>query len=82
MVAEGFLKEDIVAGIHKVLAEKIFDLINCMGLKEPCAIAGGGGCDIGFVKALEEKLGAKILVPSRPQMFVALGAATKGKNFR
>ncbi|RLI01713.1 2-hydroxyglutaryl-CoA dehydratase [Candidatus Bathyarchaeota archaeon] len=80
MVAEGFQKEDIVAGVHKALADKIFDLINRIGLKEPCAIAGGGGCDIGFVKRLKEKLRKEILIPPQPQIIMALGAAIIGKK--
>ncbi|MGP3668035.1 MAG: acyl-CoA dehydratase activase [Candidatus Bathyarchaeota archaeon] len=80
MVAEGFQKEDIVAGIHKALADKIFELVNRVGLKEPCAIAGGGGCDAGFIKSLKERLGVEIVIPPQPQIILALGAAVIGKK--
>ena len=75
-VAEGFSKEDILAGVHKSLANKISSLVAKVGLEEQCAISGGGGLDVGLVKSLEEKLQAQLLVPPQPQIITALGAAT------
>jgi len=74
-VAEGFSKEDILAGVHKALAEKISALINRVGLERQCAISGGGGLDVGLIKTVEEKLGVQLLVPPQPQIITALGAA-------
>jgi predicted CoA-substrate-specific enzyme activase len=73
-VAEGIPKEDILAGVHKSLAGKIFTLINRVGLKKPYAISGGGGLNIGLIKSIEE-LGFQLLVPPQPQLINALGAA-------
>ncbi len=74
-VAEGISKEDILAGVHKALADKISALIDRVGLEEQCAISGGGGLNIGLIKSVEEKLGLKLLVPPEPQIIAALGAA-------
>ena len=74
-VAEGSAKEDILAGVHRALADKISALIDRVGLEEDCAISGGGGLDIGLIKSVEEKLGIKLLLPPQPQMVTALGAA-------
>jgi len=74
-VAEGYTKEDILAGVHQALADKISALIQRVGLEEDCALSGGGGLDIGLIKSVEEKLGVKLLVPEQPQMVTALGAA-------
>jgi (R)-2-hydroxyacyl-CoA dehydratese activating ATPase len=74
-VAEGISKEDILAGVHKALAEKIVALVNRIGLEEQCAVSGGGALNIGLIRSLEEKLGHLILVPSDPQFINALGAA-------
>ena len=74
-VAEGFSKEDILAGVHKALAEKISALIDRVGLEEQCAISGGGGLNVGLIKSVEEKLGVQLLVPPQPQIITALGAA-------
>ncbi len=73
-VAEGISKEDILAGVHKALAGKIFALVNKVRLEEQCAISGGGGLNVGLIKKLEE-LGIKLLVPPQPQLVNALGAA-------
>jgi len=74
-VAEGNKKEDILAGVHKALAEKISALVERLGLEEQYAITGGGGLDIGLIKAIEKKLGIQLLVPPYPQLVTALGAA-------
>ena len=74
-VTEGISKEDILAGVHKALANKLSALVDRVGLEKECAISGGGGLDIGLIKSLEEKLGLKLLVPPQPQLTTALGAA-------
>jgi len=74
-VAEDISKEDILAGVHKALANKLSALVDRVGLEKECAISGGGGLDIGLIKSLEEKLGFKLLVPTQPQFITALGAA-------
>jgi predicted CoA-substrate-specific enzyme activase len=74
-VSEGIPKEDILAGVHKALAEKISALVGRVGLEERCAIAGGGALNIGLIKRVEEKLGVNLLVPPQPQFVTALGAA-------
>jgi len=74
-VCEGFSKGDILAGVHKALANKISALAARLGLEEPCAISGGGGLDIGLVRNLEKKVGVNLLLPREPQLVTALGAA-------
>ena len=74
-VAEGTAKEDILAGIHEALANKISALIGRVGLEKECAVSGGGALNIGLIKSVEEKLGIKLLVPPQPQIVTALGAA-------
>jgi predicted CoA-substrate-specific enzyme activase len=79
-VSEGFSKEDILAGVHRALANKISALVGRVGLEEPCAISGGGGLDVGLIKSVEEELGIQLLVPPRPQFITALGAAVIAKK--
>ena len=74
-VAEGSAREDILAGVHQALADKISALIERVGLEKDCAISGGGGLDIGLIKSVEDKLGIKLLVPLHPQIVTAFGAA-------
>ena len=74
-VAEGTAKEDILAGVHRALANKLSALASRTGLMEPCAISGGGGLDAGLIRSLEDKLELRLLVPAQPQFTNALGAA-------
>jgi (R)-2-hydroxyacyl-CoA dehydratese activating ATPase len=78
-IAEGISVEDILAGVHKSIADKISSLIARIGLEEPCAISGGGGLNIGIVKKVEDH-GIKLLVPDYPQFINALGAAVMAKE--
>jgi len=79
-VAEGTSKENILAGVHQALANKISTLIDRVGLEPQCAISSGGGLDIGLIKRIEEKLGIQLLVPPQPQITTALGAAIMAKE--
>jgi predicted CoA-substrate-specific enzyme activase len=74
-VAEGTPKEDILAGVHRALAQKISTLIDRVGFEEKCAISGGGGLDVGLIKAIEQELGLKLLIPQKPELVSALGAS-------
>ncbi len=74
-VAEGNAKEDILAGVHKALADKISALMERVGLEADCAISGGGGLDVGLIKSIGEKLEVELLVPPQPRIITALGAA-------
>jgi predicted CoA-substrate-specific enzyme activase len=74
-VAEGVSPEDILAGVHQALAEKVASLVRRVGLEERCAMCGGGALNVGLVRWVEKKLGISLLVPSEPQFVTALGAA-------
>jgi predicted CoA-substrate-specific enzyme activase len=74
-IAEGALKEDVLAGLHRTLAAKIQSLVERVGLEPDCAVVGGGAKDIGLVKSIENSLGCRLLLPEEPQIVAALGAA-------
>lgn len=74
-VSEGTSVNDILAGVHLSLANKISSLVDRLGLIMDCAITGGGALNAGLIKAIEEKLGFKLLLPDKPQFVNALGAA-------
>jgi activator of 2-hydroxyglutaryl-CoA dehydratase len=46
-----------------------------MGVEQDVAMVGGGAKDVGLVQALREIRGHDILVPPRPHLTAALGAA-------
>ncbi len=68
-------KEDLLAGIHRALAAQINTLAERMGVEQDVAMVGGGARDAGLVQALREIRSHDILVPSKPHMTAALGAA-------
>jgi predicted CoA-substrate-specific enzyme activase len=74
-ISEGIPKEDIAAGVNKALASKISSLVKKIKLEEPCAICGGGALSTALVKTTEGELNTNLLVPPRPQLVTALGAA-------
>ena len=74
-VAEGMPREDIIAGVHESIADKISALISRIGMEEPCAIVGGGALNTGLVKSISRRLGIAAVVPEYPEMMGALGAA-------
>jgi predicted CoA-substrate-specific enzyme activase len=74
-IAEGVRKEDLLAGIHRALAAQINSLAERLGVEEDVALVGGGARDVGLVQALKEIRGHTILIPPRPHMTAALGAA-------
>ncbi len=74
-VAEGAAAEDILAGVHKAMAEKINTMVERTGIEERCVVCGGGALNTGLVKALEDILKVTLTVPPQPQQVTALGAA-------
>ena len=68
-------KEDLLAGLHRALAAQINSLAERIGVEQDVAMVGGGARDDGLVQALKEIRGHDILVPPRPHMTAALGAA-------
>ncbi len=73
-VAEGVPKEDIAAGVNLSLAGKISSLARKIKFEEPCAICGGGALNAGLIKAVEQELHIRLLIPQQPQIITALGA--------
>ena len=74
-ISEGIPGEDIAAGVIKALASKIASLARKVGLEEPCAVCGGGALITPLIQAIEDELKVRLLVPPRPQVVAALGAA-------
>jgi len=75
LLSEGRSVEDIVAGLHLSIAERIAAMAMGFGRQETVYFCGGGAKNEGLRTALAEKLGAKVVVPDQPQFVNALGAA-------
>jgi predicted CoA-substrate-specific enzyme activase len=79
-LAEGVPVEDLLAGIHKAIATRVYSMVNRLKIEREVAITGGGAKNIGLVKALEAKLGFQVLVPPEPLLTGAIGAALLGRD--
>ncbi|MBN1190265.1 MAG: 2-hydroxyglutaryl-CoA dehydratase [Dehalococcoidales bacterium] len=79
-LGEGARIEDIVAGLHDVIAGKVARLVKRFRLEPDVVFTGGVAKNSGVVKALEKHLGCSVLVPDEPLLSGALGAALLGKE--
>ena len=75
----GVTKEEVAAGLHRALSARMAELV-----PEADRIVAVGGVAMNpfLVSSLEEVLGKRILVPRRPQMVNALGAAIRAASHR
>jgi len=74
-IAEGAKSEDILAGVHRAMAAKVSMLVKRLKLEPDVVLTGGGGEDAGLVKAIGDALKITILVPEKPRLTAAFGAA-------
>jgi predicted CoA-substrate-specific enzyme activase len=79
-ISQGDRPEDILAGIHHSIAEKVAAMARGFTLEKEVVIIGGGALDIGLVQAIEEKLAVKAIVPDNPRLMAALGAAVLARE--
>lgn len=79
-LAEGVPIPDLIAGVHRSLADRVARMVKRLKIQKEVILTGGGGKNKGLVKALSEQLDCEILVPPEPLITGALGAALLGKE--
>ena len=79
-LSEGAALEDIVAGLHDAIASRVARMVQRLKVEPDVVFTGGVAKNIGVVKALEENLKCKVLVPAQPLLSGAIGAAIIGKE--
>ena len=72
----GAAPADIVAGLHLSVASRVVSMMPRLRDVSPALFIGGGARDEGLRAALEDALGAPVVVPAEPQFVVSLGAAS------
>ncbi len=80
LVAKGVPKEDIVRGLHRAVAERIYGMVARLRARPPFVMTGGVAKNSGVVDAIEELLQTRVLLPDEPQVVGALGAAIIAKQ--
>jgi predicted CoA-substrate-specific enzyme activase len=79
-LAQGVPISDLLAGVHKSLADRISRMVNRLRVEEAVIVTGGGAKNKGLLKALSEQLDHEVFVPDEPLITGALGAALLGKE--
>lgn len=75
LIAQNRSTDDIVHGLDKSVAQKTAQLCARVRGSGPYMMTGGVAKNEGVVRALEEKLGEKLIVSDKAQICGALGAA-------
>jgi predicted CoA-substrate-specific enzyme activase len=77
LLSENEAKEDILQGMNIAIAKRVISIGKSAQItfEEPIVFSGGVAKNTGIVKAFEELLGKKVIVPNEPQITGALGAA-------
>ena len=72
----GERKEDILAGLHESIAQRVMGLVRRVGIGDKFVISGGIGRNVGLVSKIEQRLdGLKVTLPQEPMIVGAVGAA-------
>ncbi len=75
LISRGEDRENIVAGIHEAISQRIAAMVHRLGLALPVMMTGGVAKNSGVVKALEKTLGKPLEVSPVAQLTGAIGAA-------
>ena len=75
LIAQNKEKADIAAGVCRSIAGKSYSLMKRVGLEPEFMMTGGVAKNPGVVRAVEEKIGAKLYICPEPEIVGAVGAA-------
>ena len=78
LIARNKEKADIANGVHRAIAGKAYSLLSRVGPEPEFMMTGGVARNPGVVKAVEERLGAKLFLCEDPEIVGAVGAALFG----
>ena len=75
LIANNKEKADIADGVCRAIANKAFGLLRRAGMEPEFMMTGGVAKNPGVVRAVEEKIGAKLYICQEPEIVGATGAA-------
>jgi predicted CoA-substrate-specific enzyme activase len=75
LVAKNHPKEEIIKGLHRAITNRVWSMVNSVGVNGEVTMSGGVAKNRGVVTLMEEKLDRLIRVYIEPQIVGALGAA-------
>jgi predicted CoA-substrate-specific enzyme activase len=74
-ISQGSEIENVIAGLHEAIAERIYNMSSRIRIEKDVAITGGLAKNQGFVDALTRKIKLTPTLPEEPQIICAYGAA-------
>jgi len=80
LLSRGEKLDNIIAGLHDALANRVAALARRLGIEPDLVLTGGVAKNSGMVRAMKESLGCELLVPEEPLLTGALGAAILAKE--
>lgn len=82
LLAEGTTKEDVIAGLHNAISQRVGVMAKKVGLKPSVMLTGGVSKNLGLKRALSKELDINVHTPEKidPQLVGALGAAIIAKS--
>ncbi|WP_417722525.1 acyl-CoA dehydratase activase [Salipiger sp.] len=78
LLAEGHPKTDVLGAVHAAIAARTLGLVGRVGKVGPVVMTGGVARNPAAVHYIQEALGMPLILPERPQIAGALGAALIG----
>jgi predicted CoA-substrate-specific enzyme activase len=75
-------RQDILRGIHRSIATRVFGMVRRVESGGETMLIGGLAQNVGIVRALEELMKKKLVVPESPHTVAALGAAAIAAGVR
>ena len=75
LIANNKEKADIADGVCRAIANKASGLLKRVGMEPDFMMTGGVAKNPGVVRAVEEKIGAKLFIADEPEIVGAAGAA-------
>ncbi|MGD2124664.1 MAG: acyl-CoA dehydratase activase [Desulfobacteraceae bacterium] len=82
LVALNHPKEEIIRGLHRAIVNRVWSMVNAVGIHGAVTMSGGVAKNGGVVAFIEEKLGRAIHLYREPQIVGALGAALHAMKLR
>ncbi|MFC2040836.1 acyl-CoA dehydratase activase [Chloroflexota bacterium] len=74
-LASGYSRDDIAIALYRAIARRVTGMVGQLGVKTPVVMTGGVAQSAAMVRALEEQLNTTLLIPEKPQLTGAFGAA-------
>jgi predicted CoA-substrate-specific enzyme activase len=75
LVTRGERREDVARAVHDSIHRRSLAMVRKLSPEAPMVFSGGGARNPCLVRLMEDELGLEVLVPERPHMVGALGAA-------